>query len=363
MKESEIKYWLALQKISEIGPARFKKIKNYFPNLFDFWQANFSEIIKAGIDQKTAESVIYKRKLINPEMEWEDVIKHQISVITIEDPNYPALLKEIYQPPFLLQVLGRLDLKKDFPLAIVGSRKITSYGRQVTNQLATQLAQNGLTIISGLALGVDACAHEAAVQAGVKTIGVLGCGLDKIYPAANRELAQKIIESGGGIISEFPIGTQPFKSNFPRRNRIISGLSLGALITEAGIKSGALITARYALEQNREVFAVPGNIYNSLCAGPNNLIKQGAKTVTEAQDVLETLNLTEAVNYSSAQLILPANKTEELIINILNNQPTAVDKIVRLSMLNISVVNSTLAIMEIKGLVKNLGGQTYIKSR
>lgn len=363
MKDDQQKYLLGIAKITTIGPSRYKKIKKHFFDLRNFWKADFGEITKAGIDSKTAETIIAQRKEISPENEEEKVKKLGIKIIELDDSNYPKLLKEIHQPPFMIQVLGKLNLENDFPFAVVGTRKISSYGKQITTQLARDLALSNLSIVSGLALGTDTLAHQAAVGVNKKTIAVLGCGLEKIYPSANQNLAKEIIEKDGAIISEFPIGTRPFKSNFPRRNRIISGLSLGVLITEADVKSGAMITAKYALEQNREVFAVPGSIYNPLSAGPNFLIKQGAVLTESSNDILETLNLKEAKFFQSAAQIIPDNEVEKIIFSLLSFEPTPVDKIIRLSMLNISVVNSTLTMMEIKGSVKNLGGQNYIKAR
>ena len=363
MSIDELKYWLALAKIQSIGPIKFQKILDYFPNLGEFWSASLSEIIEAGIEPRFAEDIIMKRDGIDPDKELAGVQKFGISLITLNDKSYPKLLKEIYAAPPLLYCFGKLDLDNDFPLAVVGTRKITTYGKQVTETIAGQLAAAGITIISGLALGIDACAHQAAVDNGGKTIAVLGSSLDDIFPATNRRLAKNIIDAGGAIISEFPLGTRAFKSNFPRRNRIISGLSLGTLVTEAGIKSGALITARYALEQNREVFAVPGNIFNPLCAGPNYLIKEGAKSVSTAADVLETLNLKQARTYQQLKIVMPENETEKIILEILSAEPLHVDKLSQLAKLDISVINSAIAVMEMKGMIKNLGGQVYVKAR
>ncbi|MFA6322742.1 MAG: DNA-processing protein DprA [Candidatus Buchananbacteria bacterium] len=363
MISDDTKYWLALAKISAIGPIRWQRIINYFPHLGDLWSASLSTIIDAGIEPKIAEQIISQRKTIEPDGELEKVVRNNIKIIKITDMSYPRLLKEIYSPPPLIYFLGELDLKNDFTLAVVGTRKITSYGRQITETLVGQLAQAGLTIVSGLALGIDACAHQTTLDHQGKTIAVLGSGLNQIYPAANRGLAKKIIEAGGAVISDFPLGTLPYKSNFPLRNRIIAGLSLGTLVMEAGIKSGALITARYALEQNREVFAVPGNIFAANAIGPNELIKSGAKIVIEPRDVLETLNLEDAKNFKEIKNVIADNETEKIILEILEQEPIHVDKLAQSAKLNISLVNSCLALMEMKGLVKNLGGQIYYKAR
>jgi DNA processing protein len=361
--KNQLPYWLAFNQIQEIGPNRWQRLLDYFSDLKLAWQATTAEIIKAGINQKIAGIITEKRKNIDPELEMEKLEKIQAKIITILDSNYPKLLKEIYAPPPLLYYLGSLDINNDFLLAVVGSRKISQYGKQVTSDLVSQLCQQGLSIVSGLALGVDACAHQTALDYEAKTIAVLGSGLNQIYPAANRNLAQRIIASGGAVISEFPLAMLPYKSNFPRRNRIISGLSLGTLIPEASIKSGALITARFALEQNREVFAVPGSIYSDRSAGPNHLIKFGAKMITSAQEILETLNLSSANDFKKVKTIVPPTETEKIILDVLNNEPLHIDKIVQSVRLDISIINSTLALMEMKGLIKNLGNQKYIKSK
>ena len=247
----------------------------------------------------------------------------------------------------------------------MGTRKYSSYGQQAVEYIVKDLVRNNLTIVSGLALGIDALAHQAALAAGGKTVAVLGSGLDKqnIYPSQNRYLVNKIMETGGSVISEFPLGTPPLRYNFPQRNRLISGLSLGTLIIEAGEKSGALITAAYALEQNREVFAVPGSIHSLVSAGPNKLIKEGARVVTSASDIIETLNLTQATAYISAKKIMPEGENEKKIASLLSFEPIHIDELVRASGLDTAAANSTLVIMEMKGMIKNLGGMYYILAR
>ena len=361
--KNELKYWIAFNQLTVIGPIRWQKILSYFPNLKTAWQAPIQQLIQAGLETKIAQQVSEKRQGITPDLELKKIEKLNIKIVTILDEAYPKALKQAYGCPPLLYYFGNLDLNNDYCLAVVGTRKITPYGQRVTQDLVKELAGTGITIVSGLALGVDACAHQTTLDSNGKTIAVLGSGLDQIYPSANRQLAQKIIESGGAVISEFPLGTPPYKSNFPLRNRIISGLSLGTLITEAGIKSGALITGQFALEQNREVFAVPGNIYSLTSAGPNQLIKLGAKMVIQASDILETLNIKSAASAKQIKEIIPENETEKMLLEHLNAEPLHVDKLVQCTKLNISLVNSTLSVLEMKGIIKNLGGQTYIKLR
>lgn len=287
-------------------------------------------------------------------------MSNQIQKISLNEKNYPRLLKEIYNPPKELFFLGEIRAEENLPLAIVGTRKFSNYGKQATIELGRSLAKTGFTIVSGLALGIDSLAHQAALDVGTRTIAVLGCGLDNIYPAIHKKLTEKIIAQGGLIVSEYPPGTPPLKHHFPARNRIIAGLSLGVLVIEAPETSGALITAKCALEQNREVFAVPGNIFSQNSFGTNQLIKLGAKPVTQIEDILETFNL--ALPEKQKREIKPANKEEEIILKILSNESMSIDEIVKQSGLNASIVNSTLIMMEISGKAKNLGRGNYIKA-
>lgn len=362
---NDLKYWVGLNNFSKFGPIRFKRIRQYFPDLENAFKANLNELKQAGIEEKIAEEFITARLSINPDKLMEKIIKQSIKVITVEDKNYPKLLAEIYDQPPLLYCRGELTIADEFALAVVGSRKYSNYGRQATEQLVKDLSANNLTIVSGLAIGIDALAHEATLSSHGRTIAVLGSGLDRenIYPSQNRYLADKIIASGGAIISEFPLGSLPLKHHFPQRNRLISGLSLGVLVIEAGIKSGSLITARQGLEQNREVFAVPGNIYSPNSEGTNYLIKQGAKLVSSANDIIEALNLTQVASYIDNKKIIPDSFEEEKILTVLTYEPMHVDELIRLTKLDTATINSTLVIMEMKGVIKNLGSMQYVLAR
>lgn len=362
---NDLKYWVALNNFSKFGPIRFKRIKKYFPNLENAFNANSTELMRAGIEEKVAEEFIIARQSINPDKLMEKIAEENIEVITIEDKNYPKLLKEIYDQPPLLYYRGKLTIADEFALAVVGSRKYSNYGKQVTEQLIKDLAINNLTIVSGLALGIDTLAHETTLNAHGRTIAILGSGLNKknIYPSQNRYLADKIVASGGAIISEFPLETLPLKYNFPQRNRLISGLSLAVLVIEAGIKSGSLITAHHAIEQNRDVFAVPGNIYSPNSTGTNHLVQQGAKLISSANDIIETLNLTKIVSYIENKKIISDSPEEEKILASLAFEPTHVDELIRLTKLDTATINSTLIIMEMKGMIKNLGSMRYILAR
>lgn len=360
--EEKLKYYLALSRIQKIGPARWHKLLNYFKDPENIWKSNQSELTKAGIEENLAQEIICLRHKIDPQTELENVIKQNIKILLIQHDSYPKLLKEIYNPPILLYYRGSLDWLNQFCLAVVGTRKYSSYGKQLTQSLVRQLTEQNITIISGLALGIDALAHGTALECQGRTIAILGSGLDwpNIYPAANHGLAQKIIDSGGAIISEYPIGTRPTTFTFPMRNRIISGLSLGTLIIEAPASSGALITAKYATEQNREVFAVPGNIYSSNSAGTNKLIKQGAKMVTGIEDIIEELQLDQTTNFIKSQQLMPQSAEEEIILKILSQEALHIDKIAISSKLKINVLSGILTMMEMKGLVRDLGGKNYI---
>lgn len=361
----DLKYWLALSQFYKFGPVKFKKLTNYFPDIESAYNGSLKDYLDAGLEEKLAEEFIIFKHKIKPDKLLENLKREKLKVLTINDQAYPKLLKQIYDPPFILYYRGRLEALNGFLLAVVGARKYSAYGRQVAEKLVKELSLNNLTIVSGLALGIDALAHAAALEAGGNTIAVLGSGLDRqnIYPSQNRYLADKIETRGGLILSEHPIGTLPLKHHFPQRNRIISGLSSATLVIEAGEKSGALITAFHALEQNREVFAVPGSIYSGSSEGANRLIALGAKLATSAQDIIETLNLTAAAAYLANKKIIPDTVEEKLILAQLSYEPAHIDELKQLTKLDISIINSTLTVMEMKGLVKNLGGLQYVLAR
>ena len=361
----DLKYWLAFSQFYKFGPVKFKRLKNYFPDITSAYKATLKDYLRAGIEEKAAEEFMVFKHQIEPDKLLENLKKEKLSALTIDDQAFPKLLKQIYDPPFILYYRGSLEALNGFLLAVVGARKYSAYGVQVAEKLVRDLALNKLTIVSGLALGIDTLAHTAALATGGQTIAVLGSGLDRqnIYPSQNRYLADKIEAQGGLILSEYPIGTLPLKHHFPQRNRLISGLSSATLVIEAGQTSGALITAFHALEQNRDVFAVPGNIYSGSSEGTNRLITMGAKLVTSAKDIIETLNLTEAAAYIENKKIIPETAEEELILAQLSYEPAHIDELKQLTKLDASVINSTLTIMEMKGLAKNLRNMQYVLSR
>ncbi len=364
MQTNELKYLLAILRYPKIGATRLKKLLNYFPTSKEAFNAHISELIEAGLDQKIAEEFDIKRKSISPDKELELFQKEKLNILVYQDKNYPEILNQSFNSPAILFYRGNIDLLRSNSIAVVGTRKYSNYGKQVLPEIIKPLVKHNLTIVSGLALGIDTLAHSNALNYNGKTIAVLGSSLDKanIYPTSNRYLADKILDQEGLLISEYPINTIPMKHHFPTRNRIISGLSLGTLVIEAGESSGALITAKYALEQNREVFAIPGPIQVETSKGTNNLIKQGAKPVCTVEDIFEELNIEKIEEYSENKKVLPSSPIEKKIIEILNSDPKHIDKIVKLTNLSPSEINSNLIIMEMKGMIKNLGNQNYVKS-
>lgn len=356
-------YFNAFNQISQIGSVRFRKLLNHFPGLEQAWRATPRELQEAGLEDHVITAIIDSRRSIDPETEFSKLEKAKVTLLTYEDEHYPKLLTEIPNPPITLYVRGEILPRDEMAIAIVGTRKFSSYGKNVAEGLVRELVRANLTIVSGLALGIDSIAHRAAVDASGRTIAVLACGVDAIYPASNRVIGEKILESGGAIVSEFPLGTPPLKHHFPHRNRIISGFSLGTVVVEAAEDSGALITARHALEQNRQVFAVPGSIYNAMSRGPHNLLKMGAKLVTGATDILEELNLGFLQEQLLTEEIIADNDEEQKVLGVLKREPLHFDQIAKILDMPASSVAATLTIMEMKGKVRNLGGNQYVKSR
>ncbi|MFA6098114.1 MAG: DNA-processing protein DprA [Patescibacteria group bacterium] len=356
---NDTKFWVAFSRIYSLGPQKFKLLYAHFPSMEAAWQASGAELKAAGLGQKDVEKILTERCKINPEAEWEDLTKKGIRVITIHHQEYPALLKEIHSAPALLYVKGKLPENFNLSLAVVGTRKTTAYGRQIAPEITGEISRAGLIIISGLALGIDALAHQAALDAGQKTVAVLGCGLDRIYPVTNRSLGEEIVKNDGALISEYPPGTEPLKQHFPARNRIISGLAKGVLVIEGGEDSGSLITARFALDQNREIFAVPGNISSQTASGPNNLIKMGAHVVTSARDILDVFDLRLAQLYEENKKVIGSTEEEKILLQFLSHEPLHIDELIKRSKLKTSIANSAITMMEMKGMIRHQGGAYY----
>jgi DNA processing protein len=357
---SDAKYWLGFSLIPEIGPKRLSLLLEKFEgDLETAWKASEASL-RQSLDPQPLQNLLQFRTKIDLNREMAKVIQAGASLVTQEDASYPPLLKTLPDAPMLLYVRGTLTSGDERALAVVGTRKATSYGRDVAYGLSKQIAHSKVTIVSGLAQGVDSAAHRGALDGGGRTIAVLGCGIDRIYPPGNTELAQEIIRTGA-VISEFPIGARPEAGNFPRRNRLISGLSHAVLVVEAPEKSGALITAAIAAEQGRDVFAVPGSIFSLASRGSNRLIQDGVKLVIDANDILDELDMVHEATQTrrQAERVSPSNPQESQILQHLGAEPIHIDDLARLCELPVSTVTGTLTILELKGLARMVGAMQY----
>jgi DNA processing protein len=360
MTKEEKLYWLGFSAFPGIGPKRFALLRKYFGTAKKAWQARRGTLIKVGLNQKLVDEFDDFRKKADLDSLFLQLKKLGTKVITIDDNNYPNNLRSLDNAPFIVYLKGQLKPQDELAIAVVGTRKISSYGKQVTESLVADLVAAGLTIISGMAYGVDSLAHNTALAVGGRTIGVWAGGLDSVAPGFRKNIVDNILKNNQGvIISEFPLGLNPLRGTFPARNRLISGLSLGILVTEAAQDSGSLITASHALKQDREVFAVPGPITSQLTAGTAKLLKSGAKLVYHVKDILEELNLSERAKKVKAKTVLPETEEEATILKILKEENKHLDEIVRQSGLNTAQVASLISLMEIKGKIKNLGGMVY----
>lgn len=346
------------------GEGNFALIAAFQKRFRSFKKAWFSNVSSATFsasrfEPATIQKFLNNREKINPEKEWQKLINLGIELILATDENYPELLKETYDHPLALYQLGKYDEKKP-KIAVVGTRRATTYGKSVAEKLVKELARLQIIIVSGLAYGIDTYSHCAALEENGETIAVLGSGLDNIFPSSNKKLAEKITKQGA-LISEYALGTPPFKHHFPARNRIVSGLGLGTLVIEAPLKSGALITSRFALEQNREVFAIPGSILSKNSEGTNELIKSGAKLVNHVEDILIELNL--PLPDQSPVSLNNLTGEEELLLKIIKNfeQPMQVDAIISQSQMDAASVNQNLTFLELKNLIKFDNGGYRIK--
>ncbi len=358
---NDLRYWLGFNLVRGIGPVRMRALLDAFGDVQTAWEAPADALRRAGLDRRTLANLLKARRQVDLDRVLRRLEAVGAHVLTWDSPDYPVLLRQIpYSPPVLF-VLGELTPADEWAIAVVGTRKATVYGREVARRLAGELARHGVTVVSGLARGIDSLAHRAALEAGGRTVAVLGSGVDHIYPPENRKLAREIIEHGA-VISDYPLGTRPEASNFPPRNRIISGLSLGVVVVEAGINSGAMITADFAAEQGRDVFAVPGSILSPASAGCNRLLRDGAVVVTEVRDILETLHLQQVVEQRAARQLLPMTPQENAIWGLLSAEPRHIDEIAREASMPVAVVSSTLVMMELKGLARQVGTLHYVRA-
>lgn len=355
---SDIKFLNALNCIPGVGPVTLQFLKNHFGSYEEAFRASDSLLETLPLDPRAKKAIQWKRPSVNPDKEMERMVRDGVWILDMDDDEYPPLLKEISNPPAVLYGRGTVaGLAGRTALGVVGTRKPTQYGLESTTHLVSNLANANLVVVSGLAHGIDTRAHETALQAGTKTIAVLGSGLDypSIFPQENCGLARRIVESGGAVLSEYALGTPALKEHFPQRNRIISGLSRGILVVEARERSGALITARFALEQNREVFALPGSIFSSSSHGPHRLIQEGAKLVHDAKDILEELGIeyTQAIRDHE-----PIGTQEQCLLEILQ-EPMTVDSIKEKTGFETAAIVTSLSLLELQGRIRNMGNDEY----
>jgi DNA processing protein len=365
--------YIALNMVDGVGPIRVRALLDRFGEPQAILSATRAELMEVeGVGEEVARSIVSWREKIDLDAELKRIEKAAVQVVTRDDPEYPKNLREVYDPPIILYVKGTLSERDALAMAIVGSRRTTIYGQDMARKLAYQLGRVGVTVVSGLARGIDTAAHHGALQAKGRTVAVIGCGIDIVYPAENEKLANEIVEKGGAVVTEFPFGVKPDRQNFPMRNRIISGWSLGTVVVEANLKSGALITANQAAEQGRQVFAVPGRADSILSRGTNKLIKDGAKLTEDAEDILGEFEYllpkraTEPADAPSAdggtKPALVLSDMEEKVMAHLGREETAIDEVIRASGLTTACVSATLLSLEMKRLVRQLPGKMYVRN-
>jgi DNA processing protein len=363
--EDERIYWVALSAVGGIGPVRFQRLLELCGGPRQAWSASDLQLAQAGLERRTIAALRNWRKVTSPEAFAERLGKLEIRAVTLRDDEYPPSLRQVADPPPVLFVRGSFVPRDQPAVALVGTRRASPYGISVADRLARDLAAAGITIVSGLAKGVDTAAHQAALDANGRTVAVLGNGLDQIYPPENLRLARRIVDNAAGVlVSEFAPGIPPDAVNFPRRNRIISGISMATLIVEAGEKSGALITADFALEQGREVLAVPGPIFNPMSAGTNDLLKQGAAPVTCVDDILRLLNTVypDQTNQHLARELPPLAPHEAAVYEALATEPRHIDEITRAARVAAHQTSAALMTLELGGLARQVGPMLYTRS-
>ncbi len=358
--------WVALNLIPGLGSVRLKKLMEHFDSPRRILESSPGELMKVeGIGREYAGRIAGYKKIADAKKEFSLAAESGVKIITIDDEKYPERLKQIYDPPLVLYINGDILPEDESAVAIVGTRYPSFYGRMVAEELGRQLAVRGFTVVSGMARGIDSAAHKGAVSVKGRTIAVLGCGVDVAYPPENADL-MKEIASCGAVMSEFPFKTKPDRGNFPRRNRIISGLSMGVVVVEAAKSSGSLITASFALEQGREVFAVPGKVDSPRSIGTHRLIKEGAKLVHDVEDILEELAPGARQNppgrgAGTGARTVSLSPDEEKVYGLLSSEPVHVDDLSRESAMSASSVLSILMVLEVKGLVKQLPGKQFAR--
>lgn len=356
------KYWVGFSRVPGIGSARLRALLDHFGDAERAWDATQAELQASGLPSREIQSLLRTREILDLEAELTRLERAGFKAFGWQDEGYPARLREIDSPPPVVYVWGSMMPADQWAVAVVGTRAVTPYGRAVTQEIAFQLAVNGVTVVSGLARGIDSLAHKAALKANGRTLAVLGSGLDNIYPPEHRGLAEDIAGQGA-VLSDYPLGTAPEAGNFPPRNRLISGLSLAIVVVEAGDRSGALITAEFGADQGREVFAVPGDITNAKSRGTNRLIRDGAHPLLDVDDVLQALNLEAAVRREAVQQALPEDRTERMLLEALSADPVHIDELQVEMGRPISEITASLALLELKGYVRQVGGMRYVLAR
>ncbi len=357
----ETKYWVALHQVPYIGPVRLERLRRHFGSLACAWNAD-ARALAAVLDSRAAESLARTRRALDPDRELERIERAGIAPISIDDPRYPRLLREIPAPPTVLYVRGELTPADDVSVAIVGTRRATAAGREIAARLGEDLAAAGVTVVSGLARGIDGAAHQAVLRGEGRTIAVLGSGPDVIYPPEHRNLAERIAEQGA-VLSDYPPGRKPEATNFPARNRIISGLSLGVVLVEAPARSGALITADFAADQGREVFVAPGGMLSATSAGSNALLRDGARAITSAGDVLEDLRIGVAREPAAVQQMLPIEGDAARILALLSFDPMHIDELAAAAGLDSATAGALLMMLQLDGRIRDAGANHYIRGR
>ncbi len=360
MKERS--YWIALSRIPGIGRVRLRRLRDYFGLLEAAWHAPEAELKNAGLDVTTRARLCAIRSECDPSSELSRLAQHGITALTCDDDGYPRRLLELHDSPAVLYVRGDLPTNETPVVAVVGTRSPTTYGRQIAAEMVDGLVEHGVVVASGLARGIDTIAHRETLKHGGRTVAVLACGLDLVYPSENSALAQRIIGSGA-LVSEYPPGVKPRPESFPMRNRIMSGLSSGVLVIEAGERSGALITAHQALDQNRDVCAVPGSVFSPQSRGTNNLIRAGeARLVTRVEDVLEEIGISTTAP-TTPPILQQADTVQMRILGEMGATPVHSDELARRLGLASSEVSAALVLLELQGVVSNVGNMQYVVAR
>jgi DNA processing protein len=353
------RYWIGFQRTKRIGPVRLARLTDHFGSIESAWNAPGADL-RLVLDEHSVDSLIAVRRTYDPDAEIERIERLDVSVTTLDQPDYPRLLAEIPNPPAVLYYKGTLDEGDINALGMVGTRRCTPYGRQIAHTMASELAAAGVTVVSGLALGIDGQAHRGALDGGGRTLAILGSGVDIIYPSSHRDLAEKVM-ANGAVISDYPPGTKPDARNFPPRNRIIAGLSRGVVVVESPLRSGALITVDFAADYGRDVYCVPGNALSEASAGCHRVIRDGGRLVASAADLLEDLGITAPEPGSAVQQAFPMTDAERHLFNYIRWEPQYIDEIAASAGLPAHDCGAMLTMLELKGAVRDTGGLHFVR--